>query len=363
MRNKRVLLVRSDVRLAGPGVLMLAVAHALRERGWHVEVAVGSDALTDRFTQGGFAVHIVPGLDLGDRAPIRMGKGAAALRRIVAGSGISIAHSFNAQAGLLAWTATRGKRVRVVNTVLGAGKEGALKRLPFPLIAVSDFVKHDLLRHGVGAKRITTVYNSIMTPDRVLTDKSAFDAAWIARGAHDEFRIVGIAMMNGDKGHRASIDAFARFVARDPARATTLTLVGDGTRRNALESYAKERGIANKVRFAGALDNVFPELDRAHAFLHLSPQETFGMVLAEAHARGLPVVSYAIGGIPEVVANGETGILCALGNIAAVTDALQTLADDRDQCVEMGWRGLERVQRLFMRDSLGAGIEGVYASL
>lgn len=363
MQAKRVLLTRSDVRLAGPGILMFAIANALRERGWHVELAVGSDALTDRFTSAGFSVHIVPGMDLGDRSPVRMAKGAMRLRQIVAHSDMDIVHSFNAQAGLMAWAANFGRHIKVVNTVLGAGKEGLLKNMPFKLIAVSDFVKRDLVKHGVPQHRITTVFNSIITEEHVLTDGAAFDAAWQKRAQADEFRLVGIAMMNGDKGHRASIEAFARFLERNPARRATLTFVGDGKLRSSLEAFAKERGVADQVTFTGALDDVFPQIDRAHAFLHLSPQETFGMVLAEAHARGLPAISYAIGGIPEVVADGESGLLCALHDVDRVTDAIEQLAESRDQCVAMGRAGLDRVRRLFMRDTLGHGIEGVYASL
>lgn len=363
MRAKRVLLVRSDVRLAGPGILMFAIACALRERGWHVEIAVGSDALTQRFSDAGFAVHIVPGLDLGDRSAVQMAKGARMLRRIAAASDIRIVHSFNAHAGLLAWAATLGQGAKIVNTVLGAGKEGLLKRMPFKLIAVSDFVKRDLVSRGIAASRITTVLNSIITQESVLDDDAAFDAAWQERKEAPEFRLVGIAMMNGDKGHRASIEAFARLIERAPQRRVTLTFVGDGTRRPALEAFAKERGVDAFVHFTGALDNVFPQLDRAHAFLHLSPQETFGMVLAEAHARGLPAISYAIGGIPEVVADGESGILCALDDVDGVTDGIEQLAQNRDQCVAMGRAGLERVRGMFMRDALGHGIEGVYAAL
>lgn len=360
---KRVLLMRSDVRLAGPGVLMFGVASALRDRGWHVEVAVGSDALTDRFTAAGFPVHLVPGLDLGDRTAIRMAKGASALRRIVKKGGFTVLHSFNAQAGLIGWLARIGLKAKVVNTVLGAGKEGLLKRMPFKLIAVSDFVKRDLVRHGVPEDRITTVYNGVLAPEQMLADKSSFDALWQARRADDTFRIVGIAMMNGDKGQRASIDAFARLAGLDPSRKLELVLVGDGTRRPSLEEHAKNLGISDRVRFAGALSDVFPELDQAHAFLHLSPQETFGIVLAEAHARGLPAVSYAIGGIPEVVSDQASGMLVPVGDIDGVVAALQRLADHRAECETMGWHGLERTRRLFMREALGERIESVYATL
>lgn len=368
MQDKRVLLTRSDVRLAGPGILMFAIACALRTRGWHVEIAVGSDAMTQRFTDEGFAVHTVPGLDLGDRSPLRMIKGAAMVRRIVAQSDIRIVHSFNAQAGLVAWVATlglniAGQGVKIVNTVQGRGKEGLLKWMPYKFMAVSNYMRQDLIKHGVPQDRITTVHNSVITEAQALKDEAAFDAVWHERNDTDEFRIAGIAMMSGDKGHRASIEVFARFVERDPDCRASLTLVGDGILRPALEAFAKERGVASQVHFTGALDNVFPVLDHAHVFLHLSPQETFGIVLAEAHARGLAAITYAIGGIPEVVADGQSGILCAFDDLGGVVDALEKLAQDREQCVAMGRAGLERVQRLFMRDVLGERLEDVYASL
>lgn len=361
--DKRVLLIRSDVRLAGPGILMFGVASALRDRGWRVEVAVGSDALTERFTAAGFPVHVVPGVDLGDRTAIRMAQGVAAVRQIVKKGGFTVLHSFNAQAGLIGWLARAGLRAKVVNTVLGAGREGLLKCMPFKLIAVSDFVKRDLVKHGVPENRITTVYNGVLAPEQVLAGKDSFDALWQARQADDTFRIVGIAMMNGDKGQRASIDAFARLAELDPSRKLELVLVGDGARRPSLEEHACNIGVSDRVRFAGALSDVFPELDRAHAFLHLSPQETFGIVLAEAHARGLPTVSYAIGGIPEVVSNQESGILVPLDDTDGVITALHRLAQDRAACETMGWHGLERTRRMFMREALGERIESVYATL
>ncbi|MFU7527154.1 glycosyltransferase family 4 protein [Qipengyuania sp. ASV99] len=344
-------------------MLMFGVAGALRERGWHVEIAVGSDAMIDRFTSADFPVHIVPGLNLGDRSPISMGKGAVAMRRIVRQNGISVLHSFNAQAGLLGWAATRGFGVKVVNTVLGAGKEALLRLMPFHLIAVSDFVKRDLIAHGVPEGRITTVHNGVLTSAHLLAGKEQFEALWQSRRKDKVFRIAGIAMMNGDKGQRASIQAFAALAALEPQKELELVLIGDGSRRAALEALAESSGVGDRVRFAGALNDVFPELDRAHVFLHLSPQETFGIVLAEAQARGLPAVSFAIGGIPEVVLDLEGGVLLPLGEIGKVAHALHDLSCDLDTCETMGWHGLERTRRLFMRDTLGARTEAVYAAL
>lgn len=362
-REKRILLVRSDVRLAGPGVLMHGIAHALRKRGWHVEIASGGGPLVSRFEEDGFVHHTLPGLDLGDRSPARMLAGMWRIRNIARQGRIGIAHSFNAQAGLMAWLATRGQGVAIVNTVLGAGKERVLPKMPFKLIAVSNFVKRNLQGHGVKADKVEIVYNAVLPEDRVLPDRIAFDDLWTQRGESDRFRFVGIAMMNGDKGHHDSIEAFARLLENNAELNPELVFVGDGALRAELETFARERGVADRVEFVGAQKDVYPHLDRGHAFLHLSPQETFGMVLAEAHARGLPAISYAVGGIPEVVVDGESAILAPCGDIDAVMRAMQTFAADRDKTREMGWAGRERANALFMQPRLGERLEQVYASL
>lgn len=363
MPEKRILLVRSDVRLAGPGMLMHGIASALREIGWHVEIASGGGALVERFEADGFVHHHVSGLRRGNRQPLYLLAGSRQLRRILVGSNIDYVHSFNAQAGLLAWTATLGSGRKLINTVLGAGMEWALRFMPFRLIAVSEFVKRELLGHGVAATKIDVVYNGIVAPESLLPDREAFDALWECRDKCQDLRFVSIAMMNGDKGHRASIEALGRLRQRSGLANARLVLIGDGPLRAELERFAIDNGQGRHVDFMGARSCVFDFLDQGHVFLHLSPKETFGMVLVEAQARGLPTIANRIGGIPEVVDEGKTGLLVEKDDIESVVEAMALLGKDLSRAREMGWAGLNRARKLFVRPRLSERLEEVYAKL
>jgi glycosyltransferase involved in cell wall biosynthesis len=363
MADKSIMLVRSDVRLAGPGILMHNIALGLRERGWNVAFATGGGELVDQVEQDGFPHFTIEGLRIGDRSALAMLRGARAIRRISRKRSVSFVHSFNAQAGLLAWFATRGQGVRVINTVLGAGKERLLAFIPLPLVAVSDFVRRSLTGYGIADDRIVVVHNGIIPEERVV-DRASFDRLINSgRGLGPDFRLVSIAMMHGDKGHQSAMEALELALAHGGARRPHLTFVGDGQMRHLLEGYARDRGLGDRVDFAGAQKDVYPFLDHADAFVHLSPQETFGMVLAEAQARGLPVISYAVGGVPEVVADGDTGLLVASGDVSGVAAAMTTLAANPIMAAEMGWRGAERTRAMFTRPRLAARLEEVYLAM
>lgn len=363
MSAQKILLIRSDIRLAGPAIVMHATAHALRDGGWNVEIASGGGALVSRFREDGFTHHEVSGLAIGDRKASMLFNGLKSIRQIVKDSDIGIVHSFNAQAGLLAWAATRGRGTKIVNTVLGAGKEWALPHMPFKLIAVSDFVKQSLESHGVKSKNIATVYNATLSEDRVVAGESEFNELWKERFARDDRHFVGVAMMNGDKGQRASIEAIARLIERFPHLNATLTLVGDGSMRAENERFARERGVQERVKFAGAQRDVDHFLDRGHVFLHLSPQETFGIVLIEANARGIPAISYDIGGIPEVIADGVTGKLVEFDHIDGVVEAMAFYAGNLEVARQMGRGGVKRAGNLFTRTAFRHNLEQVYGAL
>jgi glycosyltransferase involved in cell wall biosynthesis len=120
---------------------------------------------------------------------------------------------------------------------------------------------------------------------------------------------VSVAVFTGQKGHEKVLPLVAKLAQE--GLHVRLTLVGDGPTRKTCEALTESLGISDLVTFTGALDDVVPELDAADLFVHLPDFETFGIVLAEAMARGLPSMSLQIGGIPEVVMHGQTGLLAA----------------------------------------------------
>jgi len=126
------------------------------------------------------------------------------------------------------------------------------------------------------------------------------------------------------------VDDAVRVLAgvRRAVPAATLVLVGDGPERPRVEALVRELGLGEAVRFAGMQPDVLPLLQQADAFLLPSSTEGFGLAALEALSCGVPVVASRVGGIPEVVVDGETGFLCEAGDVPAMTAAALRLLSD-----------------------------------
>jgi glycosyltransferase involved in cell wall biosynthesis len=137
--------------------------------------------------------------------------------------------------------------------------------------------------------------------------------------------------------------AFARIrkARPDDAIPLRLRLVGDGPQRAELERLATELRIAEQVDFVGAVPHaqVAAELQRIDVFVAASRQESFGVAVLEASAAGLPVVVTRVGGLPEVVEDGVTGVLVAPDDVPALAGAIGRLLDDAPLRVRLGAAG------------------------
>jgi len=109
---------------------------------------------------------------------------------------------------------------------------------------------------------------------------------------------------------------------------SVLVMVGDGPDRVVAEEEARLRGVEEDVFFLGKLDSVAPLLASADLFLLTSQTESFGLSALEALATGVPVIGSRVGGLPEVVRDGETGALCAVGDVEGMAAAAIRLLTD-----------------------------------
>jgi glycosyltransferase involved in cell wall biosynthesis len=135
------------------------------------------------------------------------------------------------------------------------------------------------------------------------------------------------------KRHDLFLRAFALVTRWTPeARAT---LVGDGAERGRLEMLADDLGLSNSVLFAGRLDDPRPFIAEAHAVALTSIHEGLPNALLEAMAMGRPTVATPVGGIPELVRDGNEGLL-AEARPEAVAEALIRVLGDRDRAEAMG---------------------------
>ena len=140
------------------------------------------------------------------------------------------------------------------------------------------------------------------------------------------------------------VEIFAKVKEEFPA--VRLVMVGDGPERSAAKYRAESLGVGEDVLFVGKKSNIADYLGVSDIFLLPSELESFGLAALEAHACELPVIATRIGGIPEVVNDGESGFLSDIGDIDRMAaNALRLLKDD-DLRRQMGTRGREiSVQR------------------
>lgn len=146
---------------------------------------------------------------------------------------------------------------------------------------------------------------------------------------HGEKLLMHVSNFRPVKRINDCIHTFARLRGVVPAR---LVLCGDGPERAGAEQLAHEYGLADDVIFAGQVPNIAEYLSVADLLLVPSETESFGLAALEALACEVPVIATAVGGLPEVVREGETGYLVPLGDIEAMAKrAREILTDERKQ--------------------------------
>lgn len=139
-----------------------------------------------------------------------------------------------------------------------------------------------------------------------------------------------------------------------------LLLVGDGPDRMQAQRVATEYGINDHVRFLGKQEPVEEILSIADVFMIPSGSETFGLAALEAMACEVPVVASDIGGLPELVVEGETGYLCPLGDIDAFTDRAYRILTDEALHKRMADAGRQRAVKVFDTEHIVPHYESYY---
>ncbi len=196
-------------------------------------------------------------------------------------------------------------------------------RAAHAVVANSMAARDQLVREGVPAAKVRLIANGL--------DALRFTPV-PARPAPR--RIVMVANLRAEKGHDTLLRAAPRILARHPD--ASVTLVGGGPRRDALETLTRALGIGDRVRFLGECRDVAPVLAEHDLFVLPSRSEAFPNALIEAMATGLPVVATAVGGIPEVVRPGVNGLLVPPDDDAALADAVLGLMDDPARAAALG---------------------------
>jgi glycosyltransferase involved in cell wall biosynthesis len=157
-------------------------------------------------------------------------------------------------------------------------------------------------------------------------------------------RLICVGRLSPEKGHAGLLQAFAALGGK-----TVLVLVGDGPEEPQLRARAAALGIGDRVTFRGRLGErqTLEEIARSDLLILPSFMEGLPIVLMEAMATGTPVVASRVAGIPELVANGETGLLFTPSRWDELAACMEQLVSDRPLRHRLAAAGMERVLRDF----------------
>lgn len=139
-----------------------------------------------------------------------------------------------------------------------------------------------------------------------------------------------------------------------------LLVVGDGPLRRPMHELAARSPLPGAIHILGARSDIPRILAASDAMILPSLREGLPLVIPEAMAAGLPVVASAVGGIPDVIIDGETGFLVPSGDEGALRDRMATLIADRTRGRAMGERGLALAQAMYSRERMASDYQSVY---
>ncbi|MBI2339327.1 MAG: glycosyltransferase family 4 protein [Deltaproteobacteria bacterium] len=211
------------------------------------------------------------------------------------------------------------------------------------ICTVSEKVRRFFTRRGKIPSKVETVYNGVDTdlfdPERVA------DARKELKLSSDTVVVGSIGALETDKGQRYLLKALSLLNAEGVNNMTCL-ICGTGPDDADLRKLAHSKKL--EVRFLGHRSDI-PSLLKTTDILVLTPQtrESFSMAAIEAMSMRVPVVATRVGGIPEVVSDGETGILVPPGDVVSLAGAIRTLYDSPELRKTMGNNGRDRVIKKF----------------
>ncbi|MDA9761976.1 glycosyltransferase family 4 protein, partial [Desulfobacterales bacterium] len=209
--------------------------------------------------------------------------------------------------------------------------------------------ENKLVRHplGIDIKKFTLSNNKIINkPD-------------------NKFKILTIARLVKEKGLEYAIEAIDKLRSKNHEIDIEYNIIGEGPLRENLHQIINRRSLKKIVKMHGEQnqENVIDYLNRSHIFLLPSIAESFGLVLLEAQAAGLPVIATSVGGTYEAMIPTETGILIPPKDPDAIADELYALIQDPEKRIKMGFAGKKYVARHYDIETLNDILVKIYQNV
>lgn len=272
---------------------------------------------------------------------------------------IDLIHTFDYYTNLFAIPAARWAGVPVViasrrniahnRTALERAALGTVCRLAHGIVANSELAA-SVATGGANARnpKVAILYNAVNPREYRTTpyNPELRNALHLPVAAV----LVGVlAALRPEKGHRTFLRAAAKVAAawNQPKRDLRFVLIGEGPEQMALQILARELGIAERVVFTGDRRNVADWLAALNLLVLPSDAESLPNAVLEAMASARPVVATRVGGVPEIVEEGVTGLLVPPGDPAAMAAAILKVLGDEGLCRRMGAAARAHIERNF----------------
>lgn len=349
----RVLHVDPERGWGGGQVQVLGLLRGLAAQGVTVELAADPEGRLAAAARGvGVTVHP---LRIRNHADLRAG---AALRRLA--RGYDIVHFHTARAHALAPFVGFVRRIvtRRMDYVPAGGPYARwlYNQSVDRVIAISAGVRSALLQAGVRADRIRVVPSGV-EPSAWDADPAAARAVRAAWNVSDRDTLaLQVGALETRKGHAVVLQAAERIRAQLPQ--LRYVFCGDGSARAALAATVAAQALP--VQLVGFRTDIPACLAAADVFLLPSLQEGLGVAALEAMAAGRAVIGSRVGGLGEVIVDGETGLLVPPGDATALAAAIITLAGDPARRQQMGRAGAARVAAHYTMARMAAGTLACY---
>jgi glycosyltransferase involved in cell wall biosynthesis len=380
-----VLRVIARLNMGGPALHVAYLTAGLRERGYDTTLVAGTLARGEdsmAFVARDLDVDVLTIPELGREISfVRDLVATLRLARLIRRERPQIVHTHTAKAGtvgrLAALLAGSSNRPIVVHTFHGHVLRGYfgpvrsrifgwlerwLARRTTALIAVSPQVRDDLVALGVApASKFTVIRLGIELDERVANGDGRTETRRYLGIPSDRFAVGWIGRMTAIKNTEDVLTAFRGL--RERGVDATLCMVGDGPDRARLERRAHELGIMRDTLFLGYQQEVASLYAAFDALVLPSSNEGTPVSVIEALAARTPVVATRVGGVPDVVREGEDGFLVDTGDTEALADRLARLASDPQLRTRMGEAARDRVLPRYAVERLVDDVDRLYRNL
>jgi glycosyltransferase involved in cell wall biosynthesis len=382
----KILRVIARLNMGGPALHVAYLTAGLRDRGYDTTLIAGTLARGEdsmAFVAEELGIHVLRIEELGrEISPVRDLLATIRLARAIRRERPQILHTHTAKAGtvgrMAALLAGSRRPPVVVHTFHGHVLRGYfgpvrsrfflalerwLARHTTALIAVGPQVRDDLVALGVApADRFTVIRLGIELEERVRPSENGRAETRRYLGVPDERFVVGwVGRMTAVKRTDDVLEAFRCL--RESGVDACLCLVGDGPDRDRLERRATELGVVRDTLFLGYQEDVSPYYAAFDALILPSANEGTPVSVIEALAAETPVVATRVGGVPDVVREGEDGFLVDIGATDELAERLARLARDPNLRRRLGKSGRRRVLDRYAVARLLDDVDRLYREL